>query len=88
MGQGSGESPKELAEVGLARMLAFRDIARGEQTAAALERQLSGVERRLDELLATLDADPQSKASATASSQSSTSRRGVDGRKKDEGNGS
>lgn len=62
-------------------------VVRGEQTAAALERRLSGVERKLDELLAMLDAGPQPEADLTADSQSSASRSGGDDEKKHEGRG-
>lgn len=62
-------------------------VIRGEQTAAALERQLGGVERKLDELLAMLDEGPQPGAKTTADSQSPTSYIGSNDEKKREGNG-
>jgi len=35
---------------------AFQELARGERTASALERQLDGIESRIDELLAAAEA--------------------------------
>ncbi|KAF2178485.1 hypothetical protein K469DRAFT_598887 [Zopfia rhizophila CBS 207.26] len=48
---------------------AFKDLARGEQTAAALERHLDAVEKQIEELLARADENErrmkeQSKQSA------------------------
>ncbi|KAJ4170400.1 hypothetical protein NW754_006538 [Fusarium falciforme] len=47
---------------------AYRDLARGEQTATALEANLSNLESKLDAILAALEAraDPQAPTSATA----------------------
>ncbi|RMJ04907.1 hypothetical protein CDV36_014428, partial [Fusarium kuroshium] len=47
---------------------AYRDLARGEQTATALEVNLSNLESKLDAILAALEAraDPQTFSSATA----------------------
>ncbi|KAK3341650.1 hypothetical protein B0T25DRAFT_348437 [Lasiosphaeria hispida] len=38
---------------------ALKDLARGEQTAAALEQNLTSLESKLDELLASLDVPPE-----------------------------
>ncbi|KAK5943387.1 hypothetical protein PMZ80_004394 [Knufia obscura] len=35
---------------------AFQELAKGEQTASALEKQLDGIENRIDELLAAAEA--------------------------------
>ncbi|KAL1640310.1 hypothetical protein SLS58_006983 [Diplodia intermedia] len=47
---------------------AFKDLARGEQTASALENHLDALEARLEELLAAADAQ-QDGASPSAASQ-------------------
>ena len=39
---------------------AFQELARGEQTAAALEKQLSSIERKIEELLAQATQDEKS----------------------------
>lgn len=43
--------------VPLTKFQAFRELAKGEQTASALEQQLSSMEKKLDELLARAEQD-------------------------------
>ncbi|RVX67429.1 hypothetical protein B0A52_08782 [Exophiala mesophila] len=48
---------------------AFQELARGETTAAALETKLDGIESRIDELLASVEATlPKELASDTSKS--------------------
>ncbi|KAI9845703.1 MAG: hypothetical protein M1838_001566 [Thelocarpon superellum] len=43
---------------------AFRDLAKGERTAAALEAGLSGLERKIDLLLASVESTPDASIKA------------------------
>ncbi|MCJ1399690.1 hypothetical protein MMC11_002892 [Xylographa trunciseda] len=42
---------------------AFKDLARGEQTASAMENKLSGLEQRIDDLLASMEENSRDKNS-------------------------
>lgn len=49
---------------------AFKDLARGEKTASALERQLSAMEKKIDELLAQAEKDQEELDRKAAASRS------------------
>ncbi|EON64909.1 hypothetical protein W97_04143 [Coniosporium apollinis CBS 100218] len=54
-GQQDGDKPDKSGEADMAQ--AFKDLARGEQTASVLENHLTALERKIDELLAKADED-------------------------------
>lgn len=69
---------------------AFKDIARGERTAAALESQLSSIEKRIDDLLARADQDQQSlerQAEQVEASKSESSKSDSDSKQQEDVNG-
>ncbi|KAI9745490.1 MAG: hypothetical protein M1818_001024 [Claussenomyces sp. TS43310] len=51
---------------------AFKDLARGEQTALALESKMSKLEKKLDDLLASVEAGNMPKVERAASKGSGT----------------
>lgn len=63
----SGEADGDNAELDFAQ--AFKDLARGERAAAALEDHLDSLERKIEELLAKADEDERKmKAQSNTSS--------------------
>ncbi|OJD32436.1 uncharacterized protein BKCO1_3800069 [Diplodia corticola] len=64
----NGDAPQDRAgDADLAQ--AFKDLARGEQTASALENHLDALEARIEELLAAADAQQDAAPSGAASQQ-------------------
>jgi len=64
---------------------AFKDLQRGEATAAALENHLGALEKKIDELLASAEenqtmADRKAEASETAAAESSRASKDESGR--------
>jgi hypothetical protein len=51
---------------------AFKEIARGEQTATNMENQLTALERKLDDLLAQAEAQQQSNSASESKNPQST----------------
>ncbi|KAH7266963.1 uncharacterized protein BKA55DRAFT_553892 [Fusarium redolens] len=64
---GSSSGDADLAQ-------AYRDLARGEQAATALENNLSSLESRLDAILAALEARENPQTSATAAKANNSPR--------------
>ncbi|EKG14702.1 hypothetical protein MPH_08175 [Macrophomina phaseolina MS6] len=76
--QQNGDVPRGSAgDADLAQ--AFKDLARGEQTASALENHLDALEARIEELLAAADAQQQASAQGLASTSAEPSQGGASG---------
>ncbi|MCJ1247465.1 hypothetical protein MMC30_004679 [Trapelia coarctata] len=75
-----GKPPEQPADTDFAQV--FKDLTRGEQTAAAMESKLTSLEQRIDELLASVEE----KDDKAKSEQPMANGTGSDGARKNKGN--